>query len=55
MPSPLDETDAKPLTEAGAGVSSGLEPVTSSVRRALGMFLHDLPMGLGARGPDKSS
>jgi len=30
--------------EAGEGVSEGLEPVTTSARRAVGLFLRDLPM-----------
>jgi hypothetical protein len=50
----LDGAAVRPLTEAGAGVSSGLEPVTGSVRRALGMMFHDVPLGLSA-GDDKPS
>jgi len=33
------------LQEASEGVSSGLAPVTSSARRAVGLFLRDLPVG----------
>lgn len=32
-----------PLREAGQGVSEGLEPVTNSARRAVGLFLRELP------------
>jgi hypothetical protein len=32
-----------PLREAGEGVSAGLEPVTSSVRRAASLLLRDIP------------
>jgi hypothetical protein len=39
-PAPIE-----PLREASAGVSSGLEPVADSARRAVGLFLRDLPMG----------
>jgi hypothetical protein len=41
---PLDPP-AQSLREAGQNVSAGLEPVTSSARRAVGMFLRELPMG----------
>ena len=34
-----------PLREASAGVSAGLAPVADSARRAVGLFLRDLPMG----------
>lgn len=34
---------AEPLREAGRGVSTGLEPVTSSARRAVNLFWRDLP------------
>jgi hypothetical protein len=39
---PLDPP-ARSLREAGQGVSAGLEPVASSARRAVGMFLRELP------------
>jgi len=35
---------ARPLREAGEGVSEGLEPVAVSARRAVDLFLRDLPM-----------
>jgi hypothetical protein len=38
-----------PLREASAGVSAGLSPVADSARRAVGLFLRDLPMGLSDR------
>lgn len=34
---------AHPFLEAGEGVSEGLEPVTTSARRAVGLFLRELP------------
>jgi hypothetical protein len=37
------------LREAGEGVGDGLEPVTNSARRAVDLFLRELPpMDLGA-------
>jgi hypothetical protein len=33
-----------PLREAGEGVSEGLQPVTNSARRAVDLFLRELPM-----------
>ncbi len=39
---PLDPP-ARTLREAGEGVSSGLEPVADSARRAVGLFLRELP------------
>jgi hypothetical protein len=38
------EPSARPLREAGEGVTAGLEPVTTSARRAVGLFLRDLPV-----------
>jgi Putative zinc-finger len=38
----------KSLREAGQGVSTGLEPVTDSARRALDLFLNEIP----PMGPD---
>jgi hypothetical protein len=34
----------RPFLEAGEGVSQGLEPVTNSARRAVDLFLRELPM-----------
>jgi hypothetical protein len=45
---PLDPP-AQPLGEAGQSVSAGLEPVTSSARRAVSLFFRDLPAGLPVR------
>lgn len=47
----------KPLREAAGGVSNGLAPVAESARRAVGLFLRDLPMsrGDGATANDKPS
>lgn len=50
-PPPLDdpmnlgsvEAPMKSLYGAGQGVSSGLEPVTKSARRAFGLFLREIP------------
>lgn len=41
----LDATLAPmvPLREAGQGLAAGLEPVSTSARRAIGLFLRDLP------------
>jgi hypothetical protein len=45
------EPPTRPLREAGEGVSAGLEPVTSSARRAVDLFLRELPpMETGAKG-----
>ncbi len=45
------EPPTRPLREAGEGVSTGLEPVTSSARRAVGLFLRELPpMDGGQKG-----
>jgi hypothetical protein len=41
---------ARSLREAGQGVSAGLEPVTNSARRAVSLFLRDIPpMGVEAK------
>ncbi len=37
------EPPARPFRDAGEGVSEGLEPVTTSARRAVGLFLRELP------------
>lgn len=45
------EPPTRPLREAGEGVSAGLEPVTNSARRAVDLFLRELPpMETGAKG-----
>jgi hypothetical protein len=44
------EVPARPLREAGEGVSEGLEPVTTSARRAVGLFLRELPMETEPKG-----
>jgi hypothetical protein len=49
--SPLDQT-AKPLSEAGKGVTAGLEPVTNSARRAFALFVRDLTPGNLMGKPD---
>jgi len=36
------EAPGRPFVEAGHTLSTGLEPVTSSARRAVGLFLRDL-------------
>ncbi len=38
------EPPTHPLREAGEGLSEGLEPVTTSARRAVDLFLRELPM-----------
>ncbi len=38
------EPSAESLREAGHGVGAGLEPVTNSARRAVALFLRDLPV-----------
>jgi hypothetical protein len=45
------EPSLRPFREAGAEVSSGLEPVTDSARRALQLFLRDQPSEEGAKPP----
>jgi hypothetical protein len=37
------ESPAQSLRETGQGVATGLEPVTTSARRALDLFLRDIP------------
>jgi inorganic triphosphatase YgiF len=45
------EPPARPLRQAGEGVSAGLEPVTTSARRAVGLFLREIPpMDEGQKG-----
>lgn len=41
--SPSIEPPTEPLRQAGEGVSMGLEPVTNSARRAVDLFLRELP------------
>jgi len=38
------ESPTQPLREAGEGLSEGLEPVAKSARRALDLFLRELPV-----------
>jgi predicted anti-sigma-YlaC factor YlaD len=46
-PPPAVEPVDRPLNEAGQGVVQGLEPVSGSARRAVGLFLRDLsPAGM---------
>lgn len=47
------EQPMQSLREAGQGVTAGLEPVTNSARRAVSLFLRDLPVG-GAEKKRKS-
>jgi hypothetical protein len=42
LPSPMDPP-VQSLREAGQGLSAGLEPVTSSARRAFDLFLREVP------------
>jgi hypothetical protein len=44
LPLPPLENTAGPLAEAGATLSEDLAPVTNSARRALGLFLRELPV-----------
>jgi predicted anti-sigma-YlaC factor YlaD len=47
-PTPPPKPPAQALREAGEGVGDGLEPVTNSARRAVDLFLRELPpMDLG--------
>jgi hypothetical protein len=39
------EPPGRSLAQAGQAVADGLEPVTSSARRAVGLFLRDVPLG----------
>ncbi len=43
------ESPPRSFREAGAEVSAGLEPVADSARRAIGLFLRELPQ-MGAKG-----
>jgi predicted anti-sigma-YlaC factor YlaD len=42
-PEPPLDLPAQPLREVGQGVSAGLEPVATSARRAVSLFLRELP------------
>jgi hypothetical protein len=44
-PMAAEAAPIEPLREASAEVSAGLAPVADSARRAVGLFLRDLPMG----------
>jgi hypothetical protein len=44
------QSPARPLRQAGEGVSDGLEPVTTSARRAVGLFLRELPVETEPKG-----
>jgi predicted anti-sigma-YlaC factor YlaD len=46
---PALESPKQSLREAGLGVSEGLEPVADSARRAVGLFLRELPIDKGER------
>jgi predicted anti-sigma-YlaC factor YlaD len=46
---PALESPTQSLREAGLGVSEGLEPVADSARRAVGLFLRELPIDKGKR------
>jgi predicted anti-sigma-YlaC factor YlaD len=49
LPPPFDPT-VRSLRDAGQGLSSGLEPVAKSARRAFGLFLREIPnMGVDAK------
>lgn len=48
---PAPDLAAQSLWEAGQGVSAGLEPVTTSARRAVDLFLRELPP-MPSAGPD---
>jgi hypothetical protein len=53
---PMVEPPTRPFRAAGAGVSAGLGPVAESARRAVGLFLRDLPpMGLDADQPQNKA
>jgi hypothetical protein len=45
------ESPKQSLREAGYGVSEGLEPVADSARRAVGLFLRELPIDKDKRSP----
>lgn len=44
------EPPTQPLRQASEGVSEGLEPVTTSARRAVDLFLRELPMETEPKG-----
>jgi hypothetical protein len=50
-PEPGAADSARPLREAGRGLSEGFEPVTESARRAVGLFFRELPMRQDKRTP----
>jgi predicted anti-sigma-YlaC factor YlaD len=47
---PALDPPTEPLRQAGEGVSEGLEPVTNSARRAIDLFLRELPLEGGREG-----
>jgi hypothetical protein len=49
---PLEES-ARPFVEAGAGMSASLEPVAASAKRAVSLFMRDLPGGRGTEADPK--
>jgi hypothetical protein len=52
LSTPRPGPSADTLRQAGAGVRAGLEPVTDSARRAVDVFLREVPMDLSAgNGP----
>lgn len=52
VPAPVEPQLDKPMREAADSVSDGLTPVTDSARRAVGLFLRDLPVGKPADRTD---
>jgi hypothetical protein len=46
---PVEPQLDAPVREAAGNVSNGLAPVTDSARRAVGLFMRDLPVGKGDR------
>jgi hypothetical protein len=49
MEMPPADTPARPLREAGENFTAGLGPVASSARRAVDLFLRDIPP-IGGQG-----
>lgn len=52
LPAPVEPRLEQPLREATDSVSSGFSPVADSARRAVGLFLRDLPVGRPERAGD---
>jgi len=54
VPAPVEPQLDAPAREAADSVSNGLAPVAGSARRAVGLFMRDLPVGKGDKPAETS-